>query len=154
MKTPARHRQRKPETCAAPGTKCSRLSAYTITAIPDAALTKPPRSTWRKEMIKRVLMGKMDFMLLLPINTRFIISLRQVDLGGFVNAASGIAVMVYALNRLHFVPGAAQVSGFLCLCLAGVFIHYSLMFLLASISFWTVRAQGIIWAYYTLFTIA
>jgi ABC-2 type transport system permease protein len=98
--------------------------------------------------------GKMDFMLLLPINTRFIISLRQVDLGGFVNAASGIAVMVYALNRLHFVPGAAQVSGFLCLCLAGVFIHYSLMFLLASISFWTVRAQGIIWGYYNLFTIA
>jgi len=35
-----------------------------------------------------------------------------------------------------------------------VFIHYSLMFLLASISFWTVRAQGIIWGYYSLFTIA
>ena len=31
--------------------------------------------------------GKLDFMLLLPVNTRFLISLRQVDLGGFVNAA-------------------------------------------------------------------
>src|SRR3984957_17591633 len=30
--------------------------------------------------------GKMDFLLLLPINTRFIVSLRQVDLGAFVNA--------------------------------------------------------------------
>ncbi|MGE5566371.1 MAG: hypothetical protein ACM3YN_09500, partial [Parcubacteria group bacterium] len=28
----------------------------------------------------------MDFMLLLPANTRFLISFRQVDLGGFVNA--------------------------------------------------------------------
>src|SRR5437867_2023637 len=76
--------------------------------------------------------GKMDFMLLLPINTRFIVSLRQVDLGGFVNAGSALAVITYALSRLHFVPSAAQLVGFLCLSLAGVFIHYSLMFLLAS----------------------
>jgi ABC-2 type transport system permease protein len=33
-------------------------------------------------------------------------------------------------------------------------IHYSLMFLLATISFWTVRAQGIVWGYYNLFNIA
>jgi len=28
------------------------------------------------------------------------------------------------------------------------------MFLLATVSFWTVRAQGIVWAYYNLFQIA
>ena len=28
------------------------------------------------------------------------------------------------------------------------------MFMLASISFWTVRAQGIVWGYYNLFNIA
>src|SRR5205814_3548388 len=33
-------------------------------------------------------------------------------------------------------------------------IHYSLMFLMASISFWTVRAQGLVMAYYNLFSIA
>ena len=36
--------------------------------------------------------GKMDFLLALPINTRFIISLRVVDLGAFVNAAFGLCV--------------------------------------------------------------
>src|SRR5207249_9597462 len=40
--------------------------------------------------------GKLDFMLLLPVNTRFMISFLQVDLGGFVNAASAVAVMFYA----------------------------------------------------------
>ena len=98
--------------------------------------------------------GKLDFMLLLPINTRFIVSLRQVDLGGFVNAGSAVAVMIYALKQLHLIPSAFQIVGFLCLAAAGVFIHYSLMFLLASVSFWTVRAQGIVWGYYSLFTIA
>jgi len=98
--------------------------------------------------------GKLDFMLLLPINTRFIVSLRHVDLGGFVNAVSSVAVMVYALKQLDYVPSSVQIVGFLLLVMAGVLVHYSLMFLLASISFWTVRAQGIVWGYYSLFNIA
>jgi ABC-2 type transport system permease protein len=98
--------------------------------------------------------GKLDFLLLLPVNTRFVVSLRQVDLGAFVNAASALMIMAYAAWQMHFVPSALQVAGFLALCLAGIAIHYSLMFLLASISFWTVRAQGIVWGYYNLFQIA
>jgi ABC-2 type transport system permease protein len=98
--------------------------------------------------------GKLDFLLLLPVNTRFVVSLRQVDLGAFVNASSAVALMVYAARQLHLVPTLAQVLGFLVLCVAGIVIHYSLMFLLASISFWTVRAQGIVWGYYNLFNIA
>src|ERR1043165_1033408 len=82
--------------------------------------------------------GKLDFMLLLPVNTRFLVSLRQVDLGGFVNAGTAMAVMVYAGRQLHLHPGALQIAGFLLLCAAGILTHYSLMFLLASISFWTV----------------
>src|SRR5207237_2391265 len=61
---------------------------------------------------------------------------------------------VYATHQLHFVPRPAQILGFLALCATGILIHYSLMFLLASISFWTVRAQGIVWGYYNLFQIA
>ena len=98
--------------------------------------------------------GKLDFMLLLPVNTRFLISLRQVDLGGFVNGASGLAVMAYAAKQLHIIASAPQIFGFLFLCVAGILIHYSLMFLLATISFWTVRAQGIVWGYYNLFNIS
>src|SRR5690349_19482869 len=48
--------------------------------------------------------GKLDFMLLLPVNTRFLISLRQVDLGGFVNAASAVAVMIYAAKQMNLTP--------------------------------------------------
>jgi ABC-2 type transport system permease protein len=98
--------------------------------------------------------GKLDFLLLLPINTRFVVSFRQVDLGAFVNAISGAAVIAYAAHQLHFVPTIPHIVGFLALCIAGILIHYSLMFLLSTISFWTVRAQGIVWGYYNLFNIA
>lgn len=98
--------------------------------------------------------GRLDFMLLLPVNTRFLVSLRVVDLGGFVNAASALAVMGYAARQLHLSLSAGQAAGFLLLCGAGILIHYSLMFLLASVAFWTVRAQGIVWGYYSFFNVA
>jgi viologen exporter family transport system permease protein len=98
--------------------------------------------------------GKMDFLLALPINTRFVVSMRQVDISSFANAAFGLCVMIFAAHKLHLHPTLAQLSGFAALCVVGLLVHYSLMFMLASVSFWTVRAQGIVWGYYNLFNIA
>jgi ABC-2 type transport system permease protein len=106
------------------------------------------------QLSEHIRTGRFDFFLLLPVNTRFLISFRQVDLGAFINAMADVAVMVYAARQLHLSPTVLQVAGFLALCGVGVLIHYSLMFLLTSVSFWTVKAQGIVWGYYNLFNIA
>jgi ABC-2 type transport system permease protein len=106
------------------------------------------------QLSEHVRTGRLDFVLLLPVNTRFILSLRQVDLGGFVNATSALAVIAYALVRLGRMPTLAQALGVIVLMVAGILIHYALMFLLATVSFWTVRAQGIVWGYYSLFNIS
>ncbi len=106
------------------------------------------------QMSDYVRTGKLDFMLLLPVNTRFLVSFRQVDLGGFVNAASAVCVMYYAGTKLQLTPTAIQLVGVFFLMLCGILVHYSLMLALASTSFWTVRAQGVVWGYYNLFNIA
>ncbi len=98
--------------------------------------------------------GKLDFMLLLPVNTRFLVSLRKVDLGSYINSVCALAVMAYAAWRLDLTPTAMQAAGFAVMSLAGLTVHYSLMFLLVTTSFWTVRAQGIVYGYYNLFNIA
>jgi ABC-2 type transport system permease protein len=98
--------------------------------------------------------GRMDFLLLLPVNTRFLVSLRVVDLGAFVNAGFALCVMFFSAAKLNLHPGMASLAGFGALCVVGVLIHYSLMFMLATVCFWTVRAQGIVWGYYNLFNIA
>jgi ABC-2 type transport system permease protein len=98
--------------------------------------------------------GKLDFLLLLPVNTRFVVSVRQLDLGGFLNAAAAACVMGYSAHRLGLHPGVLQISSFLVLALVGLLIHYSLMLLLSATCFWTVKAQGIVWGYYNLFNIA
>jgi ABC-2 type transport system permease protein len=98
--------------------------------------------------------GKLDFMLLLPINSRFVVSFRHVDLGGFVNAASALAVIVYSTHQLHLTPSLVQWFTFPLFAIAAITVHYSLMLILASSSFFTVRAQGIVWGYYNLFNIS
>jgi ABC-2 type transport system permease protein len=106
------------------------------------------------KLSENVRSGGLDFMLLMPVNARFLISLRHVDFGAFFNAASALVVMGYALHRLDLQPTALQTLGFLALLLVGLSVHYSVMYALACISFWTVRAQGIVWGYYNLFQLA
>jgi ABC-2 type transport system permease protein len=74
-------------------------------------------------------------------------------LGGFISAASGLAVMIYASGQMHTTPSLTQMAAFGAFCVAAVIIHYSVMFLMATCSFWTVRAQGLVMAYYNLFSL-
>jgi ABC-2 type transport system permease protein len=106
------------------------------------------------ELSELIRSGKLDFMLLMPVNPRFLVSFRKVDLGAFVNAGCAIGVMVYAGQHLHLDLNLARIAGFASLAAVSLLIHYSLAFMLGSIAFWTVRAQGVIWGYYNLFNIA
>jgi len=79
--------------------------------------------------------GQMDFLLALPVNTRFLVSLRVVDLGAFVNALFGLCVLIFATRERECIQRPFKCGGFSALCIVGILIHYSLMFILASISF-------------------
>src|SRR5258706_661530 len=86
--------------------------------------------------------GKMDFLLLLPVNTRFIVSLRQVDLGAFLNAMFAVCVMLYAAGEFDLHPAFSPFGGFPPLCGVGVLILFSLMFIMGADHVLAVRAHG------------
>ncbi|HWB61483.1 MAG TPA: ABC-2 family transporter protein [Chthoniobacteraceae bacterium] len=98
--------------------------------------------------------GKLDFMLLLPVDSQFAVSTRQFGLDSVVNAVVGIAIVIFSLAKLHVMPGPVQVALYCAALALGVAIHYSIMFFLASMSFWIVRAQGLIYGYFSIFNIA
>ncbi|MFL2922001.1 MAG: ABC transporter permease [Limisphaerales bacterium] len=106
------------------------------------------------QLSEHIRTGRLDFMLLLPVNPRFLVSLRTMDLGSYVSTLAAIAVMVYAGIQLELQPGIIHFVGFAMMSVCGVMIHYSLMLILASISFWTIKAEGFAWGYYNLFNVA
>src|SRR5579862_2540655 len=84
--------------------------------------------------------GKLDFMLLLPVDSQFAVSTRQFGMDNIVNALVGVAIVVFALGKMHVTPSLLQVAMYIPAVALGVSVHYSIMFFLAALSFWIVRA--------------
>ena len=80
--------------------------------------------------------GSLDFALLKPIDTQFLISLRRVDWSSLANFVLGAILACYAMVQLHYVPGPVQVVLYPLYILCGVAIYYSFMLVLASASVW------------------
>lgn len=97
--------------------------------------------------------GRMDFMLLLPIDTQFVVSLKQFGMDNVVNALVGAGFVLFSLWKLAIVPTAAQLLLYAVAVCCGILIHYGIMLTFAASSFWMVRSQGLIYGYYSLFNI-
>ena len=85
--------------------------------------------------------GRLDSLLVLPIDS-------------IVNAALGGCVVCIALSKLGVVPSLLSVSLYLAALCFGIAVHYSIMLGLAAVSFWIVRAQGLVYGYFNFLNIA
>ena len=86
--------------------------------------------------------GKLDSLLVLPVDSQFAVSTKQFGLDSVVNAALGGVVVVVALAKLSVVPTPMSILLYVIAIGFGIAVHYSIMLSLAAVSFWIVRAQG------------
>jgi len=106
------------------------------------------------ELTDLIRTGGLDFILLKPIDTQFLVSLRRVEWSSLSNLAVGLVMLGYALVRLAYVPGPIQVVLYLVYVACGVAIYYSLMIALASATVWMGRNLTLydFWFYITTFS--
>jgi ABC-2 type transport system permease protein len=98
--------------------------------------------------------GKLDSLLVLPLDSQFAVSTKQFSLDSVVNAIIGAIVVIISLQQLHVVPGLWAILLYFVAIGFGIAIHYSIMLTLAAISFWIVRAQGLVYGYFNFLNIA
>lgn len=98
--------------------------------------------------------GKLDSLLVLPIDSQFAVSTKQFALDSIVNACLGGAVVCISLSQLGIVPDPMSILLYLVALGFGVAVHYSIMLALAAVSFWIVRAQGLVYGYFNFLNIA
>jgi ABC-2 type transport system permease protein len=98
--------------------------------------------------------GRLDLMLLLPVDSQFAVSTRKFGLDNIVNAFVGVAIVAFSLWKLGVVPQFHQVALYAVAIVLGVGVHYSIMFGLATMAMWIMRAQGLIYGYFNVFNIA
>lgn len=97
--------------------------------------------------------GNLDFVLLKPIDTQFLISFEKVNIANLNQILLSVALLGYSLNTMGATITTAGVAMYLLLIAAGVVFFYSLMIILASTSIWFGRNQGLydFWFYITVF---
>ncbi|NUQ62351.1 MAG: ABC-2 family transporter protein [Pirellulales bacterium] len=98
--------------------------------------------------------GSLDFALLKPIDTQFLVSLNRIEWSSLGNFAVGLLLLAYALGKIDYSPGPAQLVLYPVYVLCGVAILYSLMIALAATSVWLGRNQTLydFWFYITNFS--
>ena len=106
------------------------------------------------ELSELVRTGSLDFALLKPIDTQFIVSLTRIEWSALGNFFVGLALMGYAMYQLQYVPGVVQIVLYPVYVLCGVAIYYSLMIALAATSVWLGRNLTLFdfWFYITNFS--
>lgn len=95
-----------------------------------------------REFSEQIRTGKLDFALLKPIDTQFLVSCHRVEWASLSNFALGLGLIVYALWQLDYTPTwyAFALYPFYVLC--GVAILYSVIISLAATSVWMGRNQS------------
>lgn len=116
-----------------------------------------PNSEEFSELIRT---GGLDFALLKPIDTQFLISLRKVNWSSLINLVVGAVLIGLSINDLTsrpdstwtFQPIVVLLYPFYVIC--GVTVLYSLMICLAATSVWLGRNQTLydFWFYITNFS--
>jgi ABC-2 type transport system permease protein len=99
--------------------------------------------------------GGLDFALLKPIDTQFLISLRRIEWASLANFVVAAVLMAVALPRVEgFTLTVWQVVLYPIYVAAGVGVLYSLMIVLAAVSVWLGRNTSIydFWFYITTFS--
>ncbi|MFL6589669.1 MAG: ABC-2 family transporter protein, partial [Chthoniobacterales bacterium] len=71
-----------------------------------------------------------------------------------LNALLGAIVVIVSLVKLQVMPAVGMILLYLVAIAFGVVIHYSIMLALAAVSFWIVRAQGLVYGYFNFLHIA
>jgi ABC-2 type transport system permease protein len=107
-----------------------------------------------QEFSELIRTGDLDFALLKPIDTQFLISLHRVSWSSLGNFVFAIVLMAYSLGRLGYRPGLVPCLLFPLYIVLGVVILYSLMISLAATSIWLGRNQSLynFWFYITNFS--
>jgi ABC-2 type transport system permease protein len=106
------------------------------------------------ELTDMIRTGELDFLLLKPIDTQFLVSLKRIEWSSAGNFLVGVGFLAFSLVKLADAPGVLQAVLFLVYLACGLAIYYSLMISLGASTVWMGRNLTLydFWFYITTFS--
>jgi ABC-2 type transport system permease protein len=103
-----------------------------------------------RRIAEAVRTGSMDFTLLKPLDSQFLVSAREINIFQIPEILIGLGFIVYGLWK-HETPNALNLLLAFGLLIAALAIVYSICFMLSTIAFWFVRVENtleLFWGFY------
>ncbi len=104
-----------------------------------------------RAMMEEIRDGKLDYVILRPINTQFLVSVRRIVLWRVSDVVLGLGLITFASLRLSASLSVWQVLFFVVMIAAGVTIIYSFWLVLGTMAFWFTRINNIEMVFWNVF---
>jgi ABC-2 type transport system permease protein len=87
--------------------------------------------------------GQLDSRILMPVNLLFLLSFESIDFMDFVSFLPSAGFLGYVLYQFEFAFSWHQVLAYALLLINALFFLFSIVLIIATISFWTTQSQGL-----------
>ncbi len=87
--------------------------------------------------------GQLDRILLLPVDSQFSISLWEVNYTRLVRIVIGVILFIMLFKPLNFHPSAGNLSAFAVLFFVGIFLQYTIWFVVSTLTIWFTRLSNL-----------
>lgn len=102
-------------------------------------------------MMEDIRDGKLDYAILKPISTQFLISIRRFVVWRLADIALGVGLVVVATLHMSHGLDSGIVLLFIGMIVAGITIIYSFWLVLATLAFWFTRISNIEMVFWNVF---
>lgn len=103
------------------------------------------------KLLEDIQQGTLDFVLLRPINSQFLVSIREIVIYRLVDVVLGGGIAVIGCVKLHGTVATSDLMLFALMIAAAYVIIYSIWLMLATMCFWFVRVQNIEMVFWNVF---
>lgn len=85
--------------------------------------------------------GSLDYYITKPVNSQFLISLRNVDFGSLISVLAGIIMISFALIQGGMEFTISRAALYIIAIFHALLVMYSVYFILTCLSFWLIKAD-------------
>ncbi len=100
-----------------------------------------------ERLLEHIRLGTLDFTLLKPANSQFLVTMRHFKVRNLFEVLTGIVVLVIGIAQLHGTLSVAQLVSFVVALACGLALVYCLLLCLATLAFWFVRVENLLVIY-------
>ena len=104
-----------------------------------------------QRLMEDIRTGVLDYAIIKPVETQFLISIRQIEIWKLVDLGIGVALLVISLRQMHVQVTPLNALAFVLLLVCGVLIVYSFWLMLATVTFWFIKIDNILVIFQTMY---